>query len=88
MTPSLEQSKSLQKRLARIEGQLRGIQKLIGNEAECETVLQQMTAARKALDRTFFEMIACLVESTAINAHNSNHAERITEIRKLLSKYA
>jgi len=39
------------KRIARIEGQLRGIQKLIREDAECEKIAQQMSAARKALEK-------------------------------------
>ena len=42
--------KSLCARLARVEGQLRVLQKLIQSDAEPEKVAQQMAAARKALD--------------------------------------
>lgn len=48
-------------RLKRVEGQLRGIQKLIESDADCETVAQQMAAARKALDKTFFAMVGCVI---------------------------
>ena len=43
-TPQPEHKSELLKRLARVEGQIRGIQKLIQNDTECEQVLQQMTA--------------------------------------------
>ena len=45
----------------RVEGQLRGIQKLIENDADGEKVAQQMAAARKALDKTFFAMVGCVI---------------------------
>ena len=48
-------------RLKRVEGQLRGIQKLIENDADGEKVAQQMAAARKALDKTFFAMVGCVI---------------------------
>ena len=51
-------------RLARIEGQLRGVQKLIALAAEpadCEAVAQQMAAARKALDRSFVQLLTATV---------------------------
>lgn len=48
-------------RLKRVEGQLRGIQKLLEQDAECEKVAQQMAAARKALDKTFFAMVGCVI---------------------------
>ncbi len=48
-------------RLKRVEGQLRGIQKLLEEDADCEMVAQQMSAARKALDKTFFAMVGCVI---------------------------
>lgn len=49
-------------RLKRIEGQLRGIQKMIEDGADCEDVAQQLSASRKALDKAFYHMLACVVE--------------------------
>lgn len=49
-------------RLRRVEGQLRGIQRMILSGQECEAVAQQLTASRHALDRVFFEMVACSME--------------------------
>jgi CsoR family transcriptional regulator, copper-sensing transcriptional repressor len=43
--------KTLCTRLARVEGQLRGVQRLIELDADCEEVAQQLSAARKALDK-------------------------------------
>ena len=53
--------KSLCARLARVEGQLRGLQKLIQSDAEPEKVAQQMAAARKALDKAFFALVAAMI---------------------------
>lgn len=53
--------KALLHRLARIEGQLRGIQKLVSHAQAPEdyhTVAQQFQAARKAMDRAFMSMIS------------------------------
>ena len=52
-------------RLKRIEGQLRGIQAMIAVGEDCEKVVQQLSAARKALDKAFFNVIACAVEAQA-----------------------
>ena len=54
--------KDLLTRLARVEGQLRGVRKLMDEDADCEKIAQQMAAARKALDKTFFSMVGCMVE--------------------------
>ena len=66
--------KALCDRLARVEGQLRGLQKLIQAEAESEKVAQQMTAARKALDKAFFAMVAGLI------ADGHTEADAIAEL--------
>ena len=42
-----DKKRALCARLARIEGQLRGLQKLIDGDADCEKIAQQMAAARK-----------------------------------------
>ncbi len=54
--------RQMMQRLARVEGQLRGVQKLIETEQDCEKIAQQLCAARKALDKSFFQMVACMLE--------------------------
>ena len=39
----------LQKRLKRIEGQLRGVQKMLDEDRECHEVLQQLASVRSAV---------------------------------------
>jgi CsoR family transcriptional regulator, copper-sensing transcriptional repressor len=57
-----EKRKALRSRLARVEGQLRGVQQQLDQGAECEAIAQQLSAARKALDKSFFAMVACVIE--------------------------
>ena len=54
--------KALILRLKRVEGQLRGIQQLIEDEADCEDIAHQFYAARRALDKSFHAMMACAFE--------------------------
>jgi CsoR family transcriptional regulator, copper-sensing transcriptional repressor len=78
----------LKARLARIEGQIRAVQRLIDEEAECEVVAQQLAAARKALNKAFFDMMSCAIErelgDSALTAKQQAHLEKMTE---LLVKY-
>jgi DNA-binding FrmR family transcriptional regulator len=46
-------------RLRRIEGQVRGLQKMIEERRDCAEIVQQLTAARSALDRVGSIMITC-----------------------------
>lgn len=86
--PENKQQTELLKRLARVEGQIRGIQKLIQQpDADCEKVLQQMTAARRALDKAFFEMLACVIETNVLD-EKQEAAQRMTEVKELLTRYA
>ena len=65
------------------------IQKLIQQpDADCEKVLQQMTAARRALDKAFFEMLACVIESNVLDEQQGDAAQRMSEVKELLTRYA
>lgn len=85
-----EQRQRLLKRLARLEGQVRGLQRLVESGEDCELVLQQTAAARKALDRAFFEMLACLVEGSVVKGvtNEVDVAEFMGEVRELMTRYA
>lgn len=49
----------VQNRVKRIEGQVRGLVKMMEEEKDCRDVVSQMTAVRNAMDRT-----AALIVST------------------------
>lgn len=79
----------LNNRLARIEGQVRGIRRLIDEDADCDKIAQQLAAARKALDKAFHEMLACMIEKDVLaNRPDERSGENMAHIRALLSKYA
>ncbi len=56
-----EAKKAMDARLARIEGQIRGVRRMIDEHETCESIAQQLAAARKALDRAFYEMVSCMI---------------------------
>jgi len=51
MNEGTSDTETLLTRLRRIEGQIRGIQRMLEEGRDCEDVLTQLTAARSALDR-------------------------------------
>ena len=76
-------------RLRRVEGQIRGVLAMIEEQKSCSAIAQQLSAARKALDRAFYEMMACSLEMDVINApNNAALCARIAENTRLLAKYA
>ncbi|OGA14456.1 MAG: hypothetical protein A3H32_17900 [Betaproteobacteria bacterium RIFCSPLOWO2_02_FULL_63_19] len=58
-----EHKRALVLRLKRIEGQLRGVQRLVEDEAPCESIAQQLSASRRALDKAYHAMVGCLIET-------------------------
>ncbi|GAC1619973.1 MAG: hypothetical protein NVS9B10_01190 [Nevskia sp.] len=88
MTAKEEHQKKLIARLRRVEGQVRGVQGMIEKDASCAAVAQQLAAARKALDRVFFEMVACSMEMELSAAPNAASARKATaHLTQLLAKY-
>ena len=43
--------------------QLRGIQGMIESDADCEQITQQLSAARRALDKAFYNVLACAIQA-------------------------
>ncbi len=75
-------------RLKRIEGQLRGIQAMIDSGTECEKVTQQLSAARRALDKAFFSVLACAIQTTPDRGDGANASkERVKHAAALLAKF-
>lgn len=75
-------------RLRRVEGQLRGVQRLIEEGAGCEVVAQQLSASRKALDKAFFELLACAIEHPQIaSAQKVSKDEHMHRVARTLAKF-
>jgi len=75
-------------RLKRVEGQIRGVLAMIDAEASCDAVAQQLAAARKALDRAFYEMMACDFEQEIGRGSDATQlTRRLAEKTRLLAKY-
>ena len=85
-TPNTQQQDAMLKRLARVEGQIRGIQAMIRRGDQCEAVAQQFAAARKALDKAYQEMLACLLEETVLDPARDD-AETLARVRAIFTKY-
>lgn len=89
---STQQKKDLLNRLARIEGQLRGVQKLIAladAPSDCDAVAQQMAAARKALDRSFVQLLTSSILTQTGEASDLDEARaRAAHLAAMLDKFA
>ena len=76
-------------RLKRVEGQLRGIQGMITEGDDCERITQQMSAARRALDKAFFQVLACAIQAAppAGGARFQAGYQRLAHAAELLAKF-
>lgn len=52
----------ISKRLRRVEGQIRGVIRMVEEGEQCMSIAQQLSAARKALDSVFAKMTVCYLE--------------------------
>jgi DNA-binding FrmR family transcriptional regulator len=82
-----EAKKAIEARLARVEGQVRGIRRMIGEDEACEQIALQLAAARKALDRVFYEMVSCMIR-TEPGGNAAARNERAKKVADLLSRFA
>ncbi|KAA9022622.1 metal-sensitive transcriptional regulator [Niallia endozanthoxylica] len=59
----------MKNRVKRIEGQLRGILRMMEEDKECKEVITQLSAVRTAIDRT----IGVVVSSNLVECVQKNH---------------
>jgi DNA-binding FrmR family transcriptional regulator len=88
-----ETKDKLIKRLRRIEGQVRGVQTMLGEERDCREIMQQLSAvssAVKSTSRSFFEdyAVLCLAEmgGETSSAENGDNQQLLKEMVALLDK--
>ncbi len=79
----------LRRRLARIEGQVRGIQNMLVEDRDCRDVVTQIAAASKALDQVGFRLVASGL-TTCLQDPDKAEAEGypVAEVEKLFLKLA
>jgi DNA-binding FrmR family transcriptional regulator len=70
----------LLKRLARVEGQVRGIAKMVEDDRYCIDVLTQISAAQKAIDAVSLGLLDDHVRHCVIGSSGELQAERTDEL--------
>jgi len=78
--------KTMDARLARIEGQVRAVRRMIGEDQPCGDIAQQLAAARKALDRAFYEMVSCMIRQEPFSGKDARRAHA-AEVAELLARF-
>ncbi len=70
-------------RLARVEGQVRAIQRMIDERRDCHSIVQQLSAARTALERA----TAQLMVSSLAQCLRSSKVNDEAEVRRLTDTF-
>jgi len=75
-------------RMSKIEGQIRGVSKMINEEKYCVDILNQISAVRNALDGVARKILKRHVESCVTDAILKRQAEaKIEELMNTIFKY-
>ena len=78
---------SIQTRLRRIEGQVRGIQKMVEDDRYCIDVLTQVNAVRAALESVALQLLADHTEHCVAEAIQSGDAtEKVRELNEAVQR--
>jgi len=70
------------KRLKRIEGQVRGVARMVEEDVYCIDVLTQISAATKALQAVALGLVEGHLGHCVVNAARSSHEEGAEKVRE------
>lgn len=81
------EKQALQKRLARLEGQVRGIAGMVSDDRYCVDILTQIAAARSALDAVAQQLLESHLKGCVAKAVAEGDSDNaIAEVMMLLKK--
>lgn len=83
---SEKEYKDLMNRLKRIEGQVRGLQKMLEANAYCPDILVQVSAVNCALNSFSKTLLASHIRTCVVEDIRSGHEETIDELVATLQK--
>lgn len=81
-----EEFKSLMNRLNRIEGQVKGIRRMLENDAYCPDILVQVSAANAALNAFSKLLLKNHIHTCVVNDIKAGKTEVVDELCEVLQK--
>lgn len=77
-------------RLARVEGQLRGVQKMIAEDRDCKDIVQQLVAIRSAVQSASLNFLQDVASECLVNSDSQRDPESqrtiMADLIKLMGK--
>ncbi|HHW92456.1 MAG TPA: metal-sensitive transcriptional regulator [Firmicutes bacterium] len=84
----MRDKEDLQSRLRKIEGQVRGIQRMIDEDRYCVDILTQIAAIKQALNKVSIALLEGHTKGCVANAIQHGHGdESIEELMKVIFKF-
>lgn len=77
---SIDVQKSMMTRLNRVEGQIRGIKKMIENETYCDDIINQIEASRAALKSIEMVLLESHIQNCVVDQIKAGDNEVISEV--------
>jgi len=84
-TDNPEVKAELLRRLRRIEGQVRGVQKMVTEERDCQEILQQLIAIRSAVQGASLTYLQQVASDCLLNPDATTQAERTANLNDLIA---
>ena len=81
-----EEISSLTKRLNKIEGQVRGINKMIADDRYCVDILMQVSSVQSALNAFTKELLSSHIKSCVVDDIRNGNEDAVDELCELLKK--
>ncbi|MEN6480031.1 MAG: metal-sensitive transcriptional regulator [Anaerolineales bacterium] len=75
-------------RLRRVEGQIRGIQRMIQEDRDCEAVATQLLAARAALDKASVFIMSHHIEQCLLDSAGHADPEQLKRVVSFFVRFA
>ncbi len=75
------------KRLSRVEGQVRGVSRMVDEERYCIDVLTQIGAIQAALDKVALELIDDHTRHCVVEAEGGERVEKVDELMAALGRF-
>jgi DNA-binding FrmR family transcriptional regulator len=81
-----ENREAVLKRLRRIEGQVRGVERMVEENRYCIDVVTQVTAIQAALDKVALELLSDHAAHCVVGAKGDEQQERTEELMNAVSR--
>jgi DNA-binding FrmR family transcriptional regulator len=86
MKMSGEAKADLGKRLRRLEGQVRGVQKMLDEDRECQEIVQQLAAIRAAAHQANLILVRSYAAECLITGSNDEAQDAVNKLVDVLAR--